>query len=204
MSSQTDLNTYPWQFVLYYCNTINADPTVYATDLSNVCTLGFDGSGDITISGWLLLGYGAPSTATLLAYTVFDVLEAYEDFYTIPAAIMNAQPYSITTAGLADIRADASMIGFSVYDTDAQANKTWLGSSWQTNMQRFLGTGGGSLSGNLGLSTTSFGSGSGVLGMANAATVPSADPSAGGVLYVESGALKYRGSSGTITVLAPA
>ena len=39
--------------------------------------------------------------------------------------------------------------------------------------------------------------------MANS-TVPTANPSGGGVLYVESGALKYRGSSGTITTLAAA
>ena len=65
MSMQTDLNTYPWQFVLYYCNTINADVTVYQTDLSNVCTLGFDCSGNSTISGWLIGGYVVPSPATL-------------------------------------------------------------------------------------------------------------------------------------------
>jgi len=34
--------------------------------------------------------------------------------------------------------------------------------------------------------------------------VPSADPSAGGVIYVEAGALKYRGSSGTVTTLGAA
>lgn len=47
------------------------------------------------------------------------------------------------------------------------------------------------------------GGGAGVLGFANAATVPNSNP-AGGVLYVESGALKYRGSAGTITPLANA
>ena len=72
-------------------------------------------------------------------------------------------------------------------------------------MQRFLSTSGGSVSGNLGLGTSSYGSGTGsILGLANASTVPSSDPVAGGVIYVESGALKYRGSSGTITTLAPA
>ena len=45
-----------------------------------------------------------------------------------------------------------------------------------------------------------------VLGVfiANATTVPTGNPTAGGFLYVESGALKYRGSSGTITTLGPA
>lgn len=205
MSSQTDLNMYPWQFVLHYCNTINADPVVYQTDLSDVCTLGFDDSGHITISGWLIAAYAIPTPATLMSYVLAIVLDSYEDFYTTPAAIQAAQPYSMTTLELASIRADATMIGFSVYDVTVQANKTWTGSAWLTNMECFLVTSGGSLTGNLGLGTSSFGSGTGgVLGLANAATVPSANPTAGGVIYIESGALKYRGSSGTVTVIAPA
>jgi hypothetical protein len=35
-------------------------------------------------------------------------------------------------------------------------------------------------------------------------TAPSANLSGGGIMYVEAGALKYRGSSGTITILGPA
>lgn len=38
----------------------------------------------------------------------------------------------------------------------------------------------------------------------NSVTPPSVDPTAGGELYVEDGALKFRGSSGTVTVIAPA
>ena len=86
-----------------------------------------------------------PSSATLMTYVLATVLDAYDNFCTIPAAIQTAQPYAITTAKLATIRADVSTIGFSVYDMTAQANKTWLGSSWQTNMQRFLSTSGGSV-----------------------------------------------------------
>lgn len=40
--------------------------------------------------------------------------------------------------------------------------------------------------------------------IANSVGVPSNNPTGGGVLYVESGALKYRGSSGTITTLGAA
>lgn len=57
---------------------------------------------------------------------------------------------------------------------------------------------------NFGVNTASFGSGGGCLGIANATAVPSTNPAAGGVLYVQAGALKYRGSSGTITTIAPA
>lgn len=38
----------------------------------------------------------------------------------------------------------------------------------------------------------------------NATTVPSANPSGGGYFYVQSGALMYRGSAGTVTTVAPA
>lgn len=54
------------------------------------------------------------------------------------------------------------------------------------------------------INTTSLGGGVGVLAMANAATSPTTNPTSGGVLYVESGALKYRGSSGTVTTIAAA
>jgi hypothetical protein len=50
----------------------------------------------------------------------------------------------------------------------------------------------------------SFGGGGGVLSIANAGTVPTSNPSGGGILYVEAGALKFRGSSGTITTIANA
>ncbi len=49
---------------------------------------------------------------------------------------------------------------------------------------------------------STFGSGTGCIGIANATIVPSTDPSGGGVLYVENGILKYRGSAGTITPIA--
>lgn len=50
----------------------------------------------------------------------------------------------------------------------------------------------------------SAGGGTLVVFIANAGTVPSSNPSGGGILYVQAGALKYRGSSGTITSIAPA
>jgi hypothetical protein len=40
--------------------------------------------------------------------------------------------------------------------------------------------------------------------VANSTTVPSSDPTGGGYLYVEAGALKYRGSSGTVTTIGNA
>jgi hypothetical protein len=59
-------------------------------------------------------------------------------------------------------------------------------------------------SGNLGLGVTSFGtSAAKVIGIANG-TAPTTSPAGMGQLYVEGGALKYRGSSGTVTTIANA
>jgi len=58
--------------------------------------------------------------------------------------------------------------------------------------------------GNTGIGGQSYGSGAGVVFLANAGTNPSTDPTGGGVIYVDSGALKYRGSSGTVTTIAAA
>lgn len=59
--------------------------------------------------------------------------------------------------------------------------------------------------GNLGFRTTSqFGKGQGIIAIVNATVAPTVNPAGGGILYVEAGALKFRGSSGTVTVIAPA
>jgi len=58
--------------------------------------------------------------------------------------------------------------------------------------------------GNVGIGVTSFGtSAEKVIGIANG-TAPSSSPAGMGQLYVEAGALKYRGSSGTVTTLGAA
>jgi hypothetical protein len=58
--------------------------------------------------------------------------------------------------------------------------------------------------GNVGIGTAIFGTGANrTLGLANG-TAPSTSPAGIGQLYVENGALKYRGSSGTVTTIANA
>src|SRR5262245_46895913 len=54
--------------------------------------------------------------------------------------------------------------------------------------------------GNIGIRTTNqFGGGQGVIAIANASVVPPVNPAGGGILYVDDGVLKYRGSNGTVT-----
>jgi hypothetical protein len=62
--------------------------------------------------------------------------------------------------------------------------------------------GGGNLT--FGAPTPSYGGGGVVIFIANATTVPTSNPSGGGILYVSGGALKFRGSSGTVTNIANA
>jgi hypothetical protein len=56
----------------------------------------------------------------------------------------------------------------------------------------------------LGAAGGSYGSGVGCIFIPNATSAPSTNPTNGGILYVEAGALKYRGSSGTVTTPGPA
>jgi hypothetical protein len=59
-------------------------------------------------------------------------------------------------------------------------------------------------SGNVGIGASSFGTNAAkVIGIANG-TAPTTSPAGMGQLYVEGGALKYRGSSGTVTTIAAA
>ncbi len=52
--------------------------------------------------------------------------------------------------------------------------------------------------------TLSVGGGVGVIFLENCTTVPTANPTGGGILYVTGGALKFRGSGGTVTNIAAA
>jgi hypothetical protein len=59
-------------------------------------------------------------------------------------------------------------------------------------------------SGNLVMSSAGTGGGSGVIAILNRLAAPTTNPTGGGVLYAEAGSLRWRGSSGTVTILAPA
>jgi hypothetical protein len=50
--------------------------------------------------------------------------------------------------------------------------------------------------------TSGLGGGVGVIGIRNAATTPTSNPSSGGILYVDNGALTYRDPNGTVSRVA--
>jgi hypothetical protein len=81
-----------------------------------------------------------------------------------------------------------------------------------SNVLTFGMNGGGVSTMTVGASVTAFdmdlgaglGSGHGVISIKNASVAPTTNPVGGGILYVDAGALKYRGSSGTVTTIANA
>ena len=81
--------------------------------------------------------------------------------------------------------------GHYFYTGDAVAGSTTLRAAIDTAGNLLVGT------------TTAGTSAAKVIGMGNA-TAPTTSPAGMGQLYVEGGALKFRGSSGTVTTIAPA
>ncbi|MET8185736.1 hypothetical protein ABZV15_08050 [Streptomyces sp. NPDC005246] len=58
--------------------------------------------------------------------------------------------------------------------------------------------------GTINIGSSQWNDGTSVILLANTTSVPASNPTGGGYLYVDSGALKFRGSSGTVTTIAPA
>ena len=56
----------------------------------------------------------------------------------------------------------------------------------------------------IGATTGVYAGGSGVIGITNATTAPTSNPTGGGILFVETGALKYRGTSGSAATIVNA
>lgn len=139
-----------------------------------------------------------PMTVRPLASQTTDTFRALDD--------AGNRVFSVRSNGAVYVQGNAGATSFQINPTATEgrfgtesAHPTLLISNnafrtrWETN-------------GNVGLNgnMSSYGGGTLVIGLANATVVPTTNPSGGGVLYVEAGALKYRGSSGTITTLGPA
>jgi hypothetical protein len=99
---------------------------------------------------------------------------------------------------VAQIRGDADNYGVNSRGRLVICCNAGADSSTVTEVARFTGQK------NLGIGMTAFGNGAGILAIANNTAAPSSNPIGGGYLYVDNGALKYRGSSGTVTTIANA
>lgn len=132
MSTQDQVNAAAYQYILYYMNVTHADPELYPVDLTGVCTVGYteDSPPQVVVTDWAIGAYMAPTNGDLLATAAGTVLPWFNNWYTVPKAISDWQSYQISTADLANVRADASMIGFQVYDTTLKVQRIWNGTSW--------------------------------------------------------------------------
>lgn len=97
---------------------------------------------------------------------------------------------AVATTAVCAMYADGNDITFEAFAGNSGSTKRTL---------RFAPYGGNVSIGGMTLGTSA----NGVLGLINA-TAPTTSPAGGGQLYVEAGVLKYRGSSGTVTTIAPA
>jgi len=123
-------------------------------------------------------------------------------------------PSAINATGQFRIRTFAQSVGFvglAVYAGAASEMPIVVrgAASQSANLQEWQNSGGTVLArvssvGNIVLGSMAIATSSvSTIHLSNA-TIPTANPTGGGVLYVEAGALKYRGSSGTITTLGAA
>ena len=172
----------------------------------------------------------APNLAVGDLITVAGITPTGYNGTFVVTGVSNTSPFSVsyanattgsqTIAGTVSAPAQASITARSAGTTPLVVKSA---TSQSNNLQEWQGSTGGlncvvgsdgrltSASGvaatswlRLGNWTQSLGGGSGVFAIANAATVPTTNPTGGGILYVEAGALKYRGSSGTVTTIAVA
>lgn len=148
------------------------------------------------------------------ATSVLEVVATNPDFNQPALRIMQAG----TRGGAASIRIDdpnpdiefveSDQIGpAGKYEIAVQADKLQLNgrNADNTAFETIVVFQRRAAGGNVGIRTASqFGGGHGVVAIANATLAPAANPTGGGILYVEDGALKYRGSNGTVTVIAAA
>ena len=166
------------------------------------------------------------------ARTRLDIVLAHDWFLSSPTTVLTAlssgnvgigttsptkqlHVYSSTAAVLIDTSASSSAnpelqlgavarqfnvgVGGATFATTALQGSYYLYDATASSYRFVI-----NYAGNVGIGVTSFGtSAATVIGIANG-TAPSTSPAGMGQLYVESGALKYRGSSGTVTTLGAA
>jgi|688.fasta_scaffold12584_25 hypothetical protein len=201
---------------------------VSGTNIKTVNSTSLLGSGDITVSAspggasgevqYNNAGALGGMAAVVYATTVTHVTMTAQGATIVPLCVKGAASQS---GNLFEARSSANALLFYVTSTGAvvSANNITIATQLTANdtALRRISSGvfeiNNTVSGtlrdlhlrNLGLNgAISAGGGVGIAFIANATTAPTTNPSGGGVLYCEAGALKFRGSSGTVTTLGPA
>jgi hypothetical protein len=167
----------------YYSGQIDAQITVASGT-------GFIFNAGLSLSGNAITNVAAITTVALTAQSATNpfvrVWKTSVCFFDWNGAVSNTLQL-LNTGGIAiaEFKEGPARVKFAA---KGEASQTAALQEWQDSTGAALA----SLSPNV------------VMFLKNSPTVPAANPVGGGFLYVESGSLKYRGSSGTVTVLAPA
>jgi hypothetical protein len=154
----------------------------FSFNIANTTTGTATGSGTVVVDSQASITSRSAATVGLLVRgAASQVVNPFEVQNSSGVVIAN-----VTAGG--SVRATATLQGASLSAVSDGSTVATLSSSG--NIQ-FRGA-------------ASYGGGVGVIGIANATTAPSTNPSAGGVLFVNSGALQYRGTGGGNTTIVNA
>jgi hypothetical protein len=187
---------------------INAANDVYIGSIDqSISNIRFNsGGGDLAILNSTGLGIGGTAIGTKL-----EVVTSTSGSLGGTATVTNSAAAAIGNAASFNFRTNTNFLSAGYFGarieavTPAATNDTDL---VFYNYKGITASGDETMritsAGNVGVGVSTFGtSAAKVLGLANA-TAPSTSPAGMGQLYVEAGALKYRGSSGTVTTIANA
>jgi hypothetical protein len=174
--------------------------------------LQYNGQGGTAAQGIFVTGTEGPTTGNLITLRN----NSRDDFVVKAGGLVGIRVATahVPSAALEVAQADDSTVGIGItansgsaqqmvllkdsggnarFEVNAAGNSVHRATAFYTGAIQ-----GGATSADLG------GSAGFAISMKNATTVPTTNPTGGGILYTEAGALKYRGSSGTVTVIAPA
>lgn len=196
---------------------------------NNVPGLNFAGTGTsatqsagaipVVASGGNALAFSAVGTSGYFARSGGTGVPTWFNLFGTSNGWTAAQVFQSGGSGI-QLKSDGSQdqCSFAMFARDATpSTRTGLlgfsgTASTQLSLFNEISTGGLSLrttGGNVHIHSSAFtpgagGSAAGIIAVQNAATVPTANPSGGAFWYVEAGATKMRGSSGTTTTVAAA
>jgi hypothetical protein len=159
--------------------------TAGATASGSILSVSLSAPGASGSFGYFEISQGGSVVAY---FTAFPLNTSYGAMYLTGNA-PNSQPSSPAVLG------DATYTYFNGPVSGQGIMSAGLGivSTWNLNSIQFFSS-----------INLDLGGGAGVMGIGNASTVPTSTPSGGGVLWAAGGALKWIGSSGTTTTMAPA
>jgi len=152
-------------------------------------------------TGWLLVG--AAHTGQTASTEVLDVdfdLDAIMTHATGAitdqrSVLIRNRTHAFAGASTVTRATTLAIVGSPVQGTNATYTTSlafWVAAGGQGSFNTYFGA------------TPSMGGGIGVIGIANAGTNPSTNPTGGGILYSNAGAGTWRGSGGTVTAFGPA